>query len=271
VSTKGIYTALSGAIAQSQRLETTANNIANVNTPGFKKDTQTFREYLTAYEKPPEVIQVPRVPASIESFYDMQGGDKSYVDSSGTYSDLSQGGLKSTGNPMDVAIEGKGYFEVGTPLGVRYSRNGGFSLDGTGQLVTREGWPVLKSGAPDSDLASRVIKVENGGTINISSNGELSQNGQSLGKLSIVNISDEKALKKEGSSMFSLKPQFKAQITSSDLAKLQQGFIETSNVNIVNEMTDMITATRLFESTQRAIQAYDTMADKLVNVVPKSN
>jgi flagellar basal-body rod protein FlgG len=275
VSTKGIYTALSGAIAQSQRLETTANNIANVNTPGFKKDTQTFREYLTAYEKEPEVIQVPRVPASIESFYDMQGGDKSYVDSSGTYSDLSQGGLKSTGNPLDVAIEGKGYFEVGTPLGVRYSRNGGFSLDGKGQLVTKEGWPILKSvspgSAPGSDPAGRIIKVENGGSINISVDGEISQGGQSLGKLSIVNVSDEKALKKEGSSMFSLKPNFNAQVTNIDQPKLQQGFIETSNVNIVNEMTDMITATRLFESTQRAIQAYDTMADKLVNVVPKSN
>src|SRR5690606_27782197 len=69
MSSKGVYTALSGAIAQSQKLDTIANNIANVNTAGFKKDQQVFREYLTAYEKPSDVIQVPKVPASIESFY----------------------------------------------------------------------------------------------------------------------------------------------------------------------------------------------------------
>ena len=81
MSNKGIYTALSGAIAQSQRLDTIANNIANSNTTSFKKDAQTFREYVTAYEKTPDVINVPKIPASIESFYDMQGGDRGYVDS----------------------------------------------------------------------------------------------------------------------------------------------------------------------------------------------
>ena len=98
MSSKGIYTALSGAMAQSSKLDTIANNLANVNTTSFKKDRQMFQEYLTAYEKNPDVIAVPRIPASVESFYDMQGGDKSYVDSAGTYTNFDQGGLKQTGN-----------------------------------------------------------------------------------------------------------------------------------------------------------------------------
>ena len=88
MSTKGIYTALSGSLAQSLKIDTIANNIANVNTTGFKRDQQTFNEYLTAAEKEPEVIQVPRVPASIESFYDMNGGDKGFVNAAGTYTNF---------------------------------------------------------------------------------------------------------------------------------------------------------------------------------------
>ena len=78
MSTKGVYTAVSGAMAQSSRLDTIANNLANANTTAFKKDRQVFNEYLTAYEKMPDTMEVPRVPASVESFYDMNGGDKSF-------------------------------------------------------------------------------------------------------------------------------------------------------------------------------------------------
>src|SRR5690606_19114825 len=111
MSTKGIYTAVSGAIAQSSRLDTIANNIANSNTTSFKKDKQLFNEYLSANEKLPDVMQVPKVPASIESFYDMQGGDKAYVNAAGTFTDFSQGMLAPSGNNNDMAIEGKGFFE----------------------------------------------------------------------------------------------------------------------------------------------------------------
>ena len=106
MSSKGIYSAVSGAMAQASKLDTIANNLANVNTTSFKKDRQVFSEYLSAYEKPDESMKVPRVVASIESFYDMQGGDNSYVNPSGTYTNFAQGGLKSTGSPMDVALEG---------------------------------------------------------------------------------------------------------------------------------------------------------------------
>jgi flagellar basal-body rod protein FlgG len=271
MSIKGLYTAVSGSMAQNLRLETVANNLANVNTPGFKKDGQAFREYITANEKPPAVIQVPKVPASIESFYDMQGGDKSYVESIGSYSDFSQGGLKATGNSLDLAIDGAGFFEIATPSGVRFSRNGAFSIDGQGQLVTKEGWPVLKKAEPGVAPDQRVMKIPIGSSFSISDEGELSVEGEVLGNVSLIELSDRQALHKEGASLYSIKPNMNPQITNVARPNLKQGFLETSNVNIVQEMTDMISATRLFESTQKAIQAYDSMADKLVNVVPRAN
>jgi flagellar basal-body rod protein FlgG len=258
-------------MAQNLRLETTANNIANVNTPGFKKDQQVFQEYLTANEKPPEVIQVPKVPGSIESFYDTQGGDKSFVDTAGSFTDFSQGGLKPTGNTFDVAIEGKGFFEVATPYGVKLSRNGAFTLDGNGTLVTRDGYPVLKSAPAGTEPAERLITVSNKGPVVIGEGGRVFQGEEEVGAISVVNVTNELSLHKEGSSLYGFKQNYPAEYTAQANPNLKQGFLEASNVNIVQEMTDMITATRLFDSTQRAIQAYDNMADKLVNVVPKAN
>lgn len=271
MSVKGVYTALSGAIAQSTKLDTIANNLANVNTPAFKRDQQLFQEYLTANEKPPEVIQVPRDVASIESFYNMQGGDKSYVDTKGTFTDFSQGGLKPTGNPLDVAIDGKGFFEVSTPGGVRLTRAGNFTLDGNGQLVTKDGFPVLKASADGGvDPATRVFKFDSSAPIQITDNGDIYQGESNLGKLSLVKVENPDSLLKQGSSLYGFKSNMKAEIENISNPSLKQGFLETSNVNIVQEMTDMISTNRIFESTQKAISAYDQMADKMVNVVGRT-
>lgn len=271
MSTKGVYTALSGAIAQSQRLDTIANNIANVNTPGFKKDKQVFQEYLTANEKPPEVMNVPRVPASIESFYDMQGGDKSFVDSKGTFTDFSQGTVKHTGNNLDVAIEGRGFFEIATPQGTRFSRAGNFSLDGDGKLVTKDGYPVLRAAADGADPESRVIRVSGQGSISISNNGEVYEGNQSLGRLAVVNVTEPDHLQKTGNGLYAFKTNANPEVVNVGNAGIKQGFLESSNVNIVHEMTEMISANRVFESTQKAISTYDSMSDKLVNIVGKTN
>lgn len=271
MSGKGIYTALSGAMAQSQQLDTIANNIANANTPGFKGDTNTFREYLTTLEKAPEVIQVPRVPASIESFYDMQGTDKSFVDVTGTFTDFTQGPLKPTNNPLDLALEGKGFFEVLTPQGVRYTRKGTLTLSNDGKLVTSDGFPVLKKGTPDQDPQSRVVQFNQGtnaGTLAVTSQGELYQQGQLLGNLGIVDFENTEQLRKVGNSMYANMDPQNPQILNPNV-QVHQGFVENSNINVVKEMTDMISATRMFESTQKVIKAYDEMDGKLVNEVPK--
>lgn len=267
MSTKGIYTALSGAIAQSQKLDTIANNLANANTTAFKKDQQLFREYLTANEKENNNMSVPRIAASIESFYDMQGGDKSYVDSAGTFTDFAQGSLKNTGNPLDVAIDGQGFFEVATPNGVRLTRNGSFKVDGNGQLVTKDGYPVLSAAPPGVAPEERVIRIQGDSPVAILDSGAIFEGENQIALLSVVDVANKDSLHKQGSSLYDFKPNFAPEITALQNPSLKQGFVESSNVNIVQEMTDMIQTTRVFESTQKAISAYDSMNDKLVNVV----
>lgn len=267
---KGVYTALSGAIAQTQKMDTIANNIANVNTPGFKRDQLAFQEFLTAAEKEQTVMNVPRVPASIESFYDMQGGDKSYVDLKGSFTDFSQGPLRHTGNNFDCAIDGKGFFEVLTPQGLRFTRAGNFTMDGNGKLVTKDGYPVLKAGGEGGDPSSRTITLNQADTFSIGDGGEIMQGTDVLGKLSVVNATDRDALEKVGNNLFNFRANKNPELVTITNPSVKQGFIETSNVNIVQEMTDMISTSRVFESTQKAISTYDSMSDKLVNVVGKT-
>ena len=267
---KGVYTALSGAIAQSTKLDTIANNIANVNTPGFKRDQQVFSEYITANEKDPTTIPIPRDVAAIESFYDMRGGDKSYVHEKGTYTDFSQGSLKRTGGNLDLAIDGPGFFEVSSPNGIKYTRAGNFTLDGNGRLVTKEGYPVLKQADAGTPEAERMIQFTAQGNVSIGENGQVMQGEVTLGQLSLVNVSNPDSLTKVGNNLYGPRPTFSPQINPIPTPALKQGFVETSNVNVVQEMTDMITTHRVFESTQKAISAYDNMSDKLVNVVGKT-
>lgn len=267
MSSKGIFTALSGAMAQSQRLDTIANNIANANTAAFKKDQQTFYEYLSAAEKNPDVIQVPRVPASTESFYDMQGGDRGYVDSAGTFTNFSQGQLKQTGSTLDMALDGPGMFEVLSPQGLRFSRNGQFKVSQDGLLVSKEGFPVLKEGTGDPE--SRKISVDSR-NLTVSKTGELFQSGSSIGRIAVSEVENNDGLQKIGNSLYAMKPNFAMQPFPSSNTSVEQGFIELSNVNLVDEMTDMISASRSFETAQKAMKAYDQIDDKLVNQVGKA-
>jgi len=266
---KGIFTAVSGAIAQSTKLDTIANNLANVNTPSFKKDSQVFREYLTAYEKQPNAIEAPRVPASLESFYNMQGADKSYVDLAGSYTDFTQGSVKATGNPLDLAIEGRGFLEVLTPEGVRLTRFGSLSVGADGTLMTKQGFPVLRDGGAGQAPEARTIRLNGQGAITISEAGEVFQNGEDLGRISLLELANLDALQKSGQQLYGFRDGFDPQLATATQTRVQQGFLEMSNVNVIQEMTDMIAATRVFESTQKAIQAYDQMTQKAVNDVPK--
>jgi flagellar basal-body rod protein FlgF len=265
---KGMFTAVSGAVAQAARLDTISNNLANVNTPGFKRDAQVFREYLTSYEKEPSAMTIPRIPASIESFYDIQGGDKSYVDPIGTHTDFSQGNLKITNNHLDFAIEGEGYFEILTPSGVRLTRAGNFTLDGQGKLVTKQGYPVLSDSAAGADPQSRVIRLKNP-QFSIGSDGSISDGDNAGSKLSVVTVGNRDALHKFGENLFGFRENLEPRLAVATNAKIQQGTLEGSNVNVVKEMTDMLTATRAFESAQQAVKAYDKMQEQLIRDVPR--
>ena len=144
-------------------------------------------------------------------------------------------------------------------------------MDGNGQLVTKEGHPVLAQSTEGADIATRVIKVNPGQNISIADDGQVFQGQELIGRLSVVEVKDKDSLQKIGNSLYQFKSNSQPEFTSANAPSLKQGYLEQSNVNIVQEMTDMINTTRTFESTQKAISAYDSMADKLVNVVGKSN
>lgn len=270
---KGIYTALSGALAQTLKIDTIANNIANVNTTGFKKDQQTFGEYLTALEKQPDVIaSVPQLTTDSLYANDTQGTEKSFVDSQGTYTNFEQGSLKHTAGKLDVAIDGEGFFEVESPGGTKWTRAGNFTIDSEGFLVTKDGYKVLLSqgNVPDpSDETGTKNYAQFSGSSQayISDSGEVFDGESKIGKLSVVKPNNQDDLQKTGNNYFSFRSNVEPQVDQIKNTNLKQGYLEMSNINIVSEMTDMIMAQRVFEGTQKAIQAYDQMQDKVINQV----
>lgn len=143
-SPTGIWTAVSGGMAQSQNIDIIANNLANANTTGFKKDQPTFKEYLTAVENPPSpAIDIPRTAFKDSDFYHFDGRENAMVNMSGVHTDQTQGTLKPTQGPFDLAVDGPGFFSVQTPAGIMYTRSGDFKVDGNGVLMTNDGYPVL--------------------------------------------------------------------------------------------------------------------------------
>lgn len=268
MSFKGIYSALSGSLAQSLKIDTIANNIANVNTTGFKKDQQTFGEYLTAVEKQPVQLKSAKPSNSLDNFYNMNGTDKSFVDSTGTFTNFEQGSLKHTGGKLDVAIDGEGFFEIQTPQGVRLTRAGNFTVNSNGELVNKDGhYVMLESNSENEENGAATAQFSQGSQPYISDSGDVFDGEKKIGRLSIVKVDNPDSLQKVGNNNFDIKPNMESGKNSIQYASLKQGYLETSNVNIVAEMTDMIMAQRVFEGTQKAIQAYDQMEDKLINQV----
>lgn len=271
---KELYVPLSGAIAQQKNVETIANNVANANTAGFKRDQLAFREYLTAMDKGVQDIDLPRKEWEPKDFYRSYGAENAQVKVDGAYTDFSQGELNPTGNHFDFGLHGEGFFEVLGPAGVRYTRKGSFSLNAQGQLVTEKGFPVLQSipdGTPPEetpDPEERMINLGTQAKMSVNLQGDVFSGDQKVGRISVVEFSDQHALKKEGHSLFinnhpeNLK---RAQIETA----VHQGFIEQSNVNAVAEMSNLIKANRNFESIQRVIKAYDNISAKGVNEISK--
>ena len=274
---KNIWVPLSGAIAQQTNVETIANNVANANTPGFKRDQMIFKEHLTALEKGYDEIDLPHKEWRPSDFYRSYGAEHAHVKAEASFTDFTQGQMVPTGNPLDLAIHGKGFFEVLTPNGIRFTRAGALSLSSDGKLVTTQGFPVLSpytsgdqsggEGLQDIDPSARAIQVIPG-KISINLQGEVFSNNQKISDLSIVEFKDPNALRKEGSALFINKDNGN-RLEKADKTVVHQGFIEQSNVNAVNEMSNLIKANRHFESIQKVIKAYDNMAGKSVNEISR--
>jgi flagellar basal-body rod protein FlgF len=219
-----------------RQLDVVANNIANVNTTGYKNDSSLFEEFLTS-------------GAHEDNFV---GSDRrvSFVQDRGTFRDFSQGALEQTKNPLDLAIDGSAFLVVQTPAGERYTRDGGLQLNNQGQLVTVAGNPVLGAGGPivfqptDHD-----VNVTADGTITV-----VEGNGTAdsiRGKLRLVSFTDAQKMLKEGLNLYTAGEGSPQPDTKS---VVRQGFIEKSNVNAVAEMSRMIEVTRAYSQIATLLQ-----------------
>ena len=277
---KSLWVPLSGAIAQQRNVETIANNVANANTPGFKKDQLVFKEYMTVLDKGYGDIDLPNKEWAPKDFYKSYGAENAQVKVDGSFTIHEQGQLTPTGNPFDLALQGKGFIEVLTPNGSRYTRRGTLSLNPDGVLVTDQGNPVLSQldpnllkqadGREPANLPKpqdRIIKLDQG-KMSVNLQGDLFINNQPVSKLSVVEFKDIHALRKEGNSLF-INNNNQNIKTEGLTTAIHQGFVEQSNVNPVHEMSELIKANRQFESIQRVIKAYDSIAGKSVNEIAK--
>ena len=219
----GIYIAAAGAVAQSTALDATANNIANATTAGFRGDRVTFREALATARSP----------------------DVELVGAGTTRVDSQAGALTATENPLDLALDGDGYFGVQTPGGPRYTRAGNFQLDDQRNLVTPDGFAVRGEGGAPINVPADATSVA------VGLDGTVSADGAELGKLELVRFAPTQ-VKREGGTLFSAtgKP------TTGDPPKVRSGMLEASNVNIVRGMVDLVKVSRTYESLMRMIQGY---------------
>lgn len=269
---KNIWVPLSGQIAQQRKVETIANNIANANTAGFKKDRLAFKEQLTALTKGMDDIDIPNKEFSPDDFYHSQGNENAMVKVDGSYTVFEQGALKPTNNALDIGLFGKGFFEVLTPQGVKYTRKGNFSLSKEGEIVNDRGYKLLtklQGAQPKEQIPpeERILRILPNEKISISKEGEIFSKSGSQGLISVVEFKDIQALRKQGNALF-INPDSENIVRESSTT-LNQGFVEGSNVNAVREMSELIQAHRHFENIQKAISTYDSISGKAVNEISK--
>ncbi len=247
---RGIYTAASGMITETVRTDTIANNLANCNTAGYKKDINVstdFRNILIERIRDGEYPH-PKVGNLGTGAYPLEN----YVVHSG-------GNIIDTGNPLNLAISGKGYFTVETPAGIRYTRNGSFTLNDTGQLVTVDGYPVLGSGGQS-------ITVFDNQPVTISQNGRVYNGDQEIGQLDLIDVENSRSMRKEAGIFFRLEDNARVVPFT---GKINSGVLEASNVNIIEEMVNLIGSYRAYEINAKAVQTHDQLNDKAVNEVSR--
>jgi flagellar basal-body rod protein FlgG len=268
---KPLWPAVSGAVARDMQVEVISNNLANVNTNGFKKDAVDFKEYLSKNEKERDLtVDIPRSPIKDKDLYPIEGRDQSFVIVNGTHTSFKTGGLKVTDNPLDLALSGPGFFEVATPAGVRYTRAGAFKLSPDGRLVTSEGHPVLAKGDSASDPASRYIQLSGReGPIHVNEAGEIYAGDTLVSPVSIVEFGDLKTVRKSGSLYFENKSPVANPPQAGASTLVKQGMLETSNVNPVEEISNLIRANRMFEQDLKAMKTVNEMLQREVNDIGK--
>ena len=232
----GYYAASTALVTSTQQMDTIANNLANASTVGYRAERNVFSSVLA--------------DASNAGSSPLDKAINSYGIASDTLLDQSQGALQKTGNDLDVAIQGPGYFVVQTANGPMYTRNGSFQVSAHGQLVTDTGDAVM------SDKGTITMQP---GHVSISADGTISTNGAITGKIHIVEFPAGTKLESAGNTYYAAPPNIAETATNS---QARQGFLESSNVNPILGLVDLITTERSAEMMQRALSMFNSEIDK---------
>ncbi|PCI87779.1 MAG: flagellar basal-body rod protein FlgF [Hyphomicrobiales bacterium] len=233
---------LSQQVALKRQMDIVANNLANMNTAGFKLENLILQEYI--------------MPGASMPGHSAGSNYLSYVSDTGLKRDFTTGEMQNTGNPLDVAINGEGWFTLQTPDGNRYSRDGHFSLNQNGQLVNLSGFPVLVDGEP-------IQFEENETNIHIAKDGTISSSEGVRGAFEISVFENEQLLQKEGGNLFS-SPVAPQQAPPENIT-VAQGTIEKSNVDPVVQLTRMIEVQRAYERSANMIKKMSELKTNSIN------
>lgn len=261
---KGLYTAHTGMVNEMKRLDVLANNLANADTYGYKKEGTTshsFKSQLAIKMKDTSDYGLPKTLGKMT--YGVHLGE--------TYTDWTEGSFEVTDNSTDLAIGGEGFFAIAFTdksgeTSVKYTRDGAFKVDTNGYLVTADGDHVLNAtGALTTDAGeANWVRVDPNAEFSVDSLGYITQDGNIVGTIGLIDVEDYDYLSKYGENLYDLVDG--GTITASD-ATIEQGVVETSNVNIVDEMVNMITIQRAYEAGQKVITSIDQTLDSAVNTV----
>lgn len=249
----GMYSALSGNLTAMRQLDVIASNLANASTNGFKQDRLVFESVLAGSQKPPAVPPGKTAdPVLLQEKL---------------LTDYSAGTLAQTGNPLDVALQGDGFFVVRTPEGVAYTRQGNFRLSADGTLTTVNGYPVLSKtgGRPEDGNPIKIDMTQSGGGRPVVDNqGNITLNGTQVGSLAIYDFPRPYQLTKAAGTLFVAGNDVIPQ-AANPLTTVTQGSIEQSNVDSISQMVQMVEASRYFETCQKTVRNFDDMAAKATN------
>jgi flagellar basal-body rod protein FlgF len=242
----GFYAACAALMARSQALDVVANNLANTSTPGYRAEHNIFRSFLAS------------ASGRLASNLNVAINDFGIL--SGNRLDFAQGNLEHTGNDLDFAVQGPGFFTIQTTKGQFYTRNGNFQVSPQGQLITSEGDPVIGD--------SGIIRIL-GGPVNVSPDGTISVNGALAGQMKLVEFPPGTQLESVGKSYYTAPRNSAVAATDSSVA---QGMLESSNVNPISSTVELISVQRYAEMMQRALKMFDSELNRTATEdVPKVN
>ncbi|HPA70696.1 MAG TPA: flagellar basal-body rod protein FlgF [Spirochaetota bacterium] len=274
---RGIYTGANGMIAQEARMDNIANNLANVDQTGYKRDLTIFKAFPDMLIRRINDDGLGIVPAGSYDTMPIVGKMGTGVEVNEVYTLFDQGSLQRTENNTDLALEGRGFFVIQTERGERYTRNGAFTVNQEGVLMTHNGEPVLGENGVIRLQHNNFIINERGevmvnSAISLDPRDPVSMTGndwrdpQVIDRLRVVDFENIREIRKEGDSMYRETPESGPALPAGEF-KVLQGFIEKSNVNVVREMVDMIEVQRSYEANQKTVQAHDQTVGRLINEV----